>query len=105
MGETPSEAVVREVVEESGFVVRATRVLAVWDKRRHDHPPHPFFVYKLVFLCERLGGAARPSDETDDVAFFALDALPPLSLDRITATQLGRLSALAALPDAPTNFD
>jgi ADP-ribose pyrophosphatase YjhB (NUDIX family) len=105
VGETPSEAVVREVEEESGFVVRATRLLAVWDKRRHDHPPQPFFVYKLVFLCERLGGAARTSDETDDVAFFAPDALPPLSLDRVTPAQLHRLSALAALPDAPTNFD
>ena len=105
VGETPSEAVVREVVEESGFIVRATRLLAVWDKRRHEHPPQPFFVYKLVFLCERLGGVARTSDETDDVAFFAPDALPPLSLDRVTPAQIRRLSALAALPDAPTDFD
>ena len=105
VGETPSEAVVREVEEESGFVVRATRLLAVWDKRRHDHPPQPFYVYKLFFLCERSGGAARTSDETDDVGFFALDALPPLSLHRVTPAQLHRLSALAALPDAPTAFD
>ena len=105
VGETPSEAVVREVEEESGFVVRATRLLAVWDKRRHDHPAQAFYVYKLFFLCERLGGAARPSGETDAVAFFAPDALPPLSLDRVTPAQLRRLSALAALPDAPTDFD
>lgn len=103
--ETPAEAVAREVEEESGYRVRATRLLAVWDKRRHDHPPQPFFVYKLVFQCALLGGAPRASDETDDVAFFAPDALPPLSLDRVTPAQIGRLAALAARPGEPTAFD
>jgi ADP-ribose pyrophosphatase YjhB (NUDIX family) len=105
VGETASESVVREVAEESGYRVRAARVLAVWDKARHDHPPQPFFVYKLVFLCELAGGAPAHSDETDGVDFFAPDALPPLSLDRATPAQVRRLCALAARPGAPADFD
>jgi ADP-ribose pyrophosphatase YjhB (NUDIX family) len=115
VGETPAEAVAREVEEEAGYRVRVARVLAVWDKRCHDHPPEPFYVYKLVFLCEVVGGAPRapapdggghgPEEETDGVGFFAPDALPPLSLPRITAAQVRRLCALAARPDAPTAFD
>ncbi len=55
MGESPSESVEREVEEESGYGVRAVRLLALWD--RDKHPPTPFHVYKLYFLCELWGAA------------------------------------------------
>jgi len=105
VGESPREAVEREVREESGYTVRATRLLALYDKRLHGHPPQPFYVYKLFFACELGSGTPSGSDETDDVAFFAADALPPLSLDRLTPTQLGRIMALMAQPTAATDFD
>jgi ADP-ribose pyrophosphatase YjhB (NUDIX family) len=105
VGETPREAIGREVEEESGYRVRVARLLAVYDKRVHAHPPQPFYVYKLFFGCEILSGTARASDETDDVAFFAPDGLPALSLDRVTPAQIARLFALAADPSAPTDFD
>ena len=60
VGESPSESVEREVKEESGYEVRAVRLLALWDRDKHPHPPLPFHVYKLVFQCELLGG--RPPD-------------------------------------------
>jgi hypothetical protein len=47
---------------------------------RHGHtPPHPFYVYKMFFLCEITGGEPRPSLETSEIAFFAEDELPDLS--------------------------
>ena len=50
-GDTPSAAVEREIREESGYVARATRLLAVYDRTRQGHtPPHPFAIYKLYFL-------------------------------------------------------
>jgi len=53
---SPSEAVVREIREESGFVTRATRLIAVFDRSKHGHlPPFPFHVYKLFIACELLG--------------------------------------------------
>jgi hypothetical protein len=39
VGETPSEAARRETLEEAGWNVRPTRLLALWDRRRHAHPP------------------------------------------------------------------
>jgi ADP-ribose pyrophosphatase YjhB (NUDIX family) len=105
VGETAARAVEREVAEESGYEVRATRLLAVYDKRMHAHPPQPFFIYKFIFDCALLGGDARESDETDGVGFFPGAVLPPLSLDRILPEQIERLFAISADPHRPTEFD
>jgi ADP-ribose pyrophosphatase YjhB (NUDIX family) len=59
----------------------------------------------MFFLCEITGGAARPSDETSEVAFFPRDALPPLSLGRTTAAQIDRMFRHAEHPELPTDFD
>jgi len=47
-----------------------------------------FRVYRAFFCCEITGGSSAPSDETDGVASFALDARSPLSIERITARQI-----------------
>ena len=39
VGEPPSLAVEREVWEESGYRVKATKLLAVLDRNQHGHPP------------------------------------------------------------------
>jgi hypothetical protein len=56
----------------------------VYDKHRHGHPPSLFHTWKLFFICEITGGKPTSSLETDGVEFFALDALPDLSLPRTT---------------------
>src|ERR1017187_2556224 len=56
VGDAPSQAAVREVKEESGYDVVATKVAAVYDRNRHGHPPIPFHAYKLFFLCDLVGG-------------------------------------------------
>jgi ADP-ribose pyrophosphatase YjhB (NUDIX family) len=81
--DSPKEAAERECREESGYSVAVTRLIALKDRRRHAYQPQSLGgIYKLFFLAELVGGAARPSEETTDVGFFALDALPPLSLAR-----------------------
>ncbi len=105
VNESPAESVEREVWEESGYRAKATKLLALWDRSRHGHPPHAFYIYKAVFLCEVTGGAAHESLETDGVGFFAEDALPPLSVGRVTEAQIGRLFAHLRCPDLPTDFD
>jgi len=104
-GEPPSVAVTREVVEESGYQTRATRLLAVYDRDLHGHPPLAYPVYKLFFACDLIGGAPAHSNETDGVDFFRADALPALSLSRVTPAQIARLFALQRNPDLPTEFD
>ena len=104
--ESPSEAVVREVFEESGFRTRATKLLAVLDRGKHPHdPPFAFHVYKLFVRCEIVGGAAAASTETDEVAFFREDALPPLSRSRVTDGQIALLFDHHRHPERPADFD
>ena len=105
IGESPSEAVAREVREESGFRARPVRLLAVYDRSRHGHGPHPAYIYKLFFLCQLEGGEASASLETDGAAFFRQDELPDLSTGRTTAAEIGRMLELAGCPEAPTDFD
>ncbi len=105
VGESPSQATVREVREESGYETRAVKLLALHDRNRHGHPPIPFHAYKLFFLCEMTGGAPAHSVETAGSAWFAEDALPPLSLTRVTAAQIHRLFEHYRHPEWPTDFD
>jgi len=105
VGESPAVATVREVEEESGYQTRAVKLLAVCDRNRHGHPPIPFHAYKLFFQCELTGGAPASSGETDEVGWFAEDALPPLSLTRVTAAQIQRLFEHLRHPEWPTDFD
>lgn len=104
-GESPSEAIVREVKEESGYCVRATRLLAVYDRDKHGHPPHVFHIYKLFFACEFCGGEASVSIETGAIDFFAAEAIPDLSTDRVTPAQISRLFEFHRNPDTPADFD
>jgi ADP-ribose pyrophosphatase YjhB (NUDIX family) len=106
VNQTPAECVVREIAEESGFEARALKLAAVHDYRRSGHPRrHPFSIYKMFFICEITGGAARVSDETSDVAFFARDALPQLSLGRTTAAQIERMFQHWGNSAQPADFD
>jgi ADP-ribose pyrophosphatase YjhB (NUDIX family) len=105
VGESPRAAVEREAREESGYEARAVKLLAVWDRNRHDHPPHLFHIYKLIFRCELVGGAPTTTLETDGVGFFAPDALPPLSLGRVTPAQIARIFEHERHPEWPADFD
>jgi ADP-ribose pyrophosphatase YjhB (NUDIX family) len=105
VNEPPSQAVVREVYEESGYRTNAVKLLAFYDRDLHGHPPYPFRVYKVFFLCELIGGTAVPSEETEAVAFFRQDAVPALSLTRVTPEQISHLFEHYHHPDWPTDFD
>jgi len=106
VNDAPSEAAEREVWEESGFRVQVKKLAAVYDRAKHPHePPLPFHVYKIFFVCDIIGGEARPSRETPEVGFFALDALPPLSVSRNLEFQIRRLAEHAGNPGLATDFD
>jgi ADP-ribose pyrophosphatase YjhB (NUDIX family) len=105
VGEPPSEMVVREVKEESGFDVVPRKLAALFDRDKHPHPPTAGHAYKLFFLCDLLGGEATPSFETPEVAFFARNKLPNLSIARVTEYQIEHMFQHAEHPDWPTTFD
>ncbi len=76
VGDTPSAAAEREAYEEAGFEVRARRLIGLYDANRVPGKMHLYHAFKALFLCDLLGGEARPSIETTEVAFFAYADLP-----------------------------
>lgn len=104
-GISASENVIKETSEETGYVVEPIRLLAVLDKDKHPHPTSPYHIYKMFFLCELIGGAARNSIETNGVGFFERHSIPPLSIGRTTENQIELAFQYLDDPDKATYFD
>ena len=105
VGEPPSRAVEREVWEESGYRVKATKLLAVLDRNQHGHPPYIFHLYKLFIRCDLIGGQPVDSLETAGAEFFSEENHPLLSIARFTEEELHRMFQHLRQPDLPTDFD
>lgn len=106
VGDTPSEAVVREVWEETGYKVQPVKLTAVYDIDKQGQPERPFSLYRLFFLCEIIGGQPIEGNvEIEAVGFFHLQELPPLSLARITLSQIARQFEHYQWRNLPTDFD
>jgi len=105
VGDTPGAAAERETLEESGYRVRATKLIALLDKARHEHPPSIDYTYKLLIGCRLEGGEPATSHEIDAVSFFARTAIPELDLDRTTPGQIALAWAHHDDPTRPTDFD
>ncbi|TAI47802.1 NUDIX hydrolase [Flagellimonas allohymeniacidonis] len=105
VGSTPSEVAVKEIFEETGLAARVVRLLGIYDKQVHPHPPEPYYIYKIVFLCEITGGSLIPGFDMLGADFFPLDALPSLSEERILETQVRQLFDLAKSNSNEVHFD
>src|SRR6516165_7015026 len=105
VGDSPADAVVREVREESGFETRATKLLALLDRNRHGHPPHLHHIYKVFIRCEIIGGSPATSHEIQSVGFFGEDEIPDRSRTRIVPSQIARMFEHDRQPDLPADFD
>ena len=105
VGFSPSEVIHKEIKEETGLDATVSRLLAVYDKKCHPHPPQPLYVYKLVFLCEVLAGSLSPGFDIQDVRYFALEQLPELSEERILKAQIEQIHQLALQAGSSVHFD
>ena len=104
--QSAAQSVAREVLEESGFVVTVEKLVAIKDRSLHDYLPRRLeHVYKLFFLCRLVDGTPRTSIETTAAEFFALDALPALSIGRTLPADIALLEAHRRQPSSPTYFD
>ncbi len=89
VGERPSRAAEREAYEESGFTVRAARVLGVYDNRaRPVEPEAATHIYHLVFECGLIAGEPRLSVETSDVRWVTEAEAEELPLFRTHARKI-----------------
>ena len=105
IGFSPSENIVKEIKEESGFDVVPTRIIALLDSNKHPHPPQPYHYYKIFILCELVGGAANIGIETNDIDFFQVDQLPALSANRNTESQIELMFQFLEDPHKETILD
>lgn len=105
-GDSPRSSIEREVLEESGYEVRAARLVAIKDRHLHPYEKHSMLrVYKLFFLCDLLGGEPRASLETESAEFFPITRLPELSLGRTLPDDVHLLNAYRAEPDRDVYLD
>ena len=88
VGYTPREVAEKEAFEEAGIRVKATRLLAILDKKCHEHPDDLYYAYKIFLECKASDYRISTGMETLDVGFFSHENLPPLSTPRNTTGQI-----------------
>jgi ADP-ribose pyrophosphatase YjhB (NUDIX family) len=101
VGYSPFEIAAKEACEETGLVVKPVRLLAVFDKRKHPHPPGAWYVYKIFIHCDvESGTLVQDTQETTGARWFREDEFSSieLSTERTTASQLQTVFRLAAEP-------
>ncbi len=104
LGNAPASVAEREVWEESGYRVKAEKVIAVIDANRIQ-PMEFYHAYKIIFWCRLLDGEPRTSYETLAVDFFDPHQLPPLSSYRTNESMIREVFAHLQDPARPTAFD
>lgn len=105
VGDIPSEVASRETKEESGFDVKPIKVIGVFDANRAGRPLEFFHAFKIIFLCQLLGGDAKPSSETLDVKFFSFNELPELSYNRTNLKHIEEIKLHLIDSQRKTYFD
>ncbi|MBE7122820.1 NUDIX hydrolase N-terminal domain-containing protein [Bacillus cereus] len=93
IGYTPTEVAAKEVLEETGYKVAHFRLLAIFDKEKHQPSPSVIHIYKIFIGCEIVGGEKKLSIETEDIDFFSENEIPDLSIARNTEWQIKEMFA------------
>jgi len=105
VGDYPSQVAERETKEESGFDVKVKKIIGVFDANRNGRMLEFFHAFKIVFLCELIGGEAQTSDETLEVGFFDLNNLPELSHNRTNEKHIEEIKKHLVEINRPALFD
>lgn len=105
VGLSPSENIVKEIKEESGYDVVPIKLLAILDMNKHPHPLQPYHYYKIFIRCEIVGGNPTTGIETNDIKFFSESNLPNLSTNRNTESQIKTLFEFQRNPNKEVILD
>lgn len=105
IGFSPSEVAVKEVLEETGLNVKPVRLLAVHDKKCHNHPPALHYVYKIFIECVITGGIFNECFDILGKGFFPRNNIPSLSKERVTEEQILLMFDYFDSPSKEVSFD
>jgi len=98
-GETPVDAVIREVKEETGYDVCIDRLSGVYTNNRKND-------MVFTFVCRIIGGISTVSDESDRIEYFAVDNLPryfsPKSVERIQDVLANNVEVIFKMQNGPS---
>lgn len=86
VGFSPSENIVKELKEETGYDATCGRLLAVFDTNHWQFQAKQYV--KLVYECQIFAGAFNANHEVSELAYFDIFGLPELSEKRITVEQM-----------------
>lgn len=96
----------KEVRKETGLIVKAERLIAVQDWRKHNVRNYAYGVVKIFVLCEYESGEFLDNIETTETGFFDRDSIPEnLAVEKTTRDQIMMCFDANDRPDAPTLFD
>lgn len=96
----------KEVREEAGLEVEPTRLIAVQDRNKHNHPVYAYGVCKIFVLCRLVGGIFQKNIETTESGYFSLEDLPEkLAEEKVTREQIKLCFAAYQDPLWQVQFD
>lgn len=97
---------IKEVREETGLIVDATKLIAVQDRNKHNKPIYAYGVCKVFVLCELLGGKFEENIETTEIKYFSLDEIPSnLAEEKTNKEQIEMCFEAYKDKDWQTQFD
>ena len=80
-GETTRDAIVREVLYETGINVEVIRLVEVFERILHDEQSRVQYHYVLLdYACRVLGGTIRAGSDVGEVCWSKVDELEFLSV-------------------------
>lgn len=79
---------IKEVKEETGLDVEATKIIAVQDRSKHNKPVYACSICKIFVLCEVIGGKFVENIETTEIKYFSLNEVPNLAEEKTTREQI-----------------
>lgn len=101
LGETLVEGVARELLEETGLIVRALELIEVFERinqdggESHGTNGRPRFHFVIVdYLCERIGGTPRAGGDATEFAFTREDELDQFQLTEAATRVIHKAFAL-----------
>jgi 8-oxo-dGTP diphosphatase len=91
VGESLEAAILREVQEETGLIVKVLGITAVLERIYRDEDDKVPYHYVLVdFACEYVSGEVTPASDATDARFVSLDRLNDLPVPSFTAQIIQR---------------